>query len=372
MTRRTASLVLLLAVSWSCDGSGDGVEEERAPLAIVVRDAAVDRTFDATVPGADATVPAADAMVPDAAPDGGLPRDAGGDLCDGVVCAPVGDCYTASCNPSTGICESAPRPDGTDCDDGDSCTTGETCSEGICTGGVQDPTNPDCCQCECEMCGHYCGCAPSTCEDVDATCGTISDGCGGTVECGDCESPEWCGGGGVDNQCGCTPATCEILGFNCGIVDDGCGGALDCGTCSGDQTCGGDPGRSPNVCGCTPQNRCPPGGCGYAPDGCGSVMFCGTCGSGDTCDANNQCVCTSLGCLEEEPEPIPNVLCDGASPGDPLCCNEENDHDCYGPWTRPEGPSYIPPDPSGETELPASGGVEEPSCGPGCFSPGGE
>jgi hypothetical protein len=35
--------------------------------------------------------------------------------------------------------------------------------------------------------------------------------------------------------------------MNCGSVSDGCGGALDCGTCGGSQTCGG--GGTPNVCG---------------------------------------------------------------------------------------------------------------------------
>jgi hypothetical protein len=392
MTMRTATFLLLLAVSWSCDGGDDGVGEERASLAVIRRDAATvpipvsdaavpvpGRDASVPFPGSDAGLPRIDATVPGPTTDAGTPRDAGppdagtphdaGDLCDGVVCAPAGECYTVACNPSTGYCESTPRPDGTECDDLDDCTTDETCSDGLCTGGTLDTSNPDCCQCECETCGSYCGCAPSTCEGLEATCGTLSDGCGGTIECGECESPEWCGGGGVDNQCGCTPATCEILGFNCGIVDDGCGGVLDCGTCSGDQSCGGDPYRSPNVCGCTPVDRCPVDGCGYAPDGCGSYVFCGSCESGGFCDSNNQCICNSPGCLQGEPEPIPNVTCLGASPGDPLCCNEENDYDCYGPWQRPEGPSYIPADPGTETELPPSGGVEGPSCGPGCFSP---
>jgi len=45
----------------------------------------------------------------------------------------------------------------------------------------------------------------------------------------------------------CVPTTCAELGDNCGTVSDGCGGTLDCGTCSGGQTCGG--GGTPNVCG---------------------------------------------------------------------------------------------------------------------------
>jgi hypothetical protein len=33
-------------------------------------------------------------------------------------------------------------------------------------------------------------------------CGTIPDGCGGTLTCGVCTAPQTCGGGGVANVCG--------------------------------------------------------------------------------------------------------------------------------------------------------------------------
>jgi hypothetical protein len=45
-------------------------------------------------------------------------------------------------------------------------------------------------------------CTPTTCAAHSATCGTISDGCGGTLSCGSCTSPQTCGGGGVANVCG--------------------------------------------------------------------------------------------------------------------------------------------------------------------------
>jgi N-acyl-D-amino-acid deacylase len=53
-------------------------------------------------------------------------------------------------------------------------------------------------------------------------------------------------------QGGCTPTTCSTLGANCGTPADGCGGSLDCGICSSPQTCGG--GGTANVCG---------GGCSF-------------------------------------------------------------------------------------------------------------
>ena len=83
---------------------------------------------------------------------------------------------------------------------------------------------------------------------------------------------------------------------------------------------------------------------------------------------------------------VPDARSDGPDAGGPLCGNgvvdpgEEcdpgapsaggnagNDYDCYGPWTLPEGASYQPPDPGEDTVLPATGAVEAPSCGPGCY-----
>jgi hypothetical protein len=52
----------------------------------------------------------------------------------------------------------------------------------------------------------------------------------------------------------CTPTTCSALGKNCGSVADGCGGTLSCGTCTSPQTCGG--GGVANVCGTTTTSSC--------------------------------------------------------------------------------------------------------------------
>lgn len=45
-------------------------------------------------------------------------------------------------------------------------------------------------------------CAPATCLSAAKSCGTLDDGCGGTVKCGSCTAPATCGGGGVANVCG--------------------------------------------------------------------------------------------------------------------------------------------------------------------------
>ncbi len=186
---------------------------------------------------------------------------------------------------------------------------GATCgflSDGC--GGIQD-----CGTCTApESCGgggtpNQCGssCALATCGSVGANCGIIADGCGGTVDCGDCTAPAVCGGGGTSNVCGtpaCTPRTCGSVGAECGALADGCGGTIDCGTCPGGQFCGGD---GPNQCGtgsCTPQT-CEQaiddlGGqfarCGAAGDGCGGVLDCGTCPSGYECGAAGPNLCGAV------------------------------------------------------------------------------
>ncbi|HEX8792957.1 MAG TPA: hypothetical protein VF765_18555 [Polyangiaceae bacterium] len=98
-------------------------------------------------------------------------------------------------------------------------------------------------------------CKPLTCGDFpQGTCGPQGDGCGGsTADCGMCTPPQTCGGGGKPGMCGypdagtCVPTTCQKLGIQCGPAGDGCGGLLQCGTCQAPQTCGG--GGTPGKCG---------------------------------------------------------------------------------------------------------------------------
>ena len=71
-------------------------------------------------------------------------------------------------------------------------------------------------------------CAPTSCAAKGAHCGSLPDGCGGTLSCGSCAAPETCGGGGTPNVCGvaCTKTTCAAKGASCGTIPDGCGGTL--------------------------------------------------------------------------------------------------------------------------------------------------
>jgi hypothetical protein len=144
-------------------------------------------------------------------------------------------------------------------------------------------------------------CTPTTCSAQGANCGTSSDGCGGTLNCGTCTGPQTCGGGGATNVCGCTPATSCPAGENCGTSPNGCGGTINCGSCAAPQTCGG--GGTANACGCTPATTCPAGeNCGTSPNGCGSTLSCGSCAAPQTCGgggAANVCGCTPTTCSAE-------------------------------------------------------------------------
>jgi hypothetical protein len=64
-------------------------------------------------------------------------------------------------------------------------------------------------------------CQPAAC---GGRCGTVPDGCGGTIECGEtCQEPQTCGGAGVAGQCGCAPGACVIqtVGIGGGEVSGG-------------------------------------------------------------------------------------------------------------------------------------------------------
>ncbi|MFA6376557.1 MAG: hypothetical protein WCX69_04130, partial [Candidatus Paceibacterota bacterium] len=100
-------------------------------------------------------------------------------------------------------------------------------------------------------------CAPNC---VGKVCG--SDGCGGF--CGTCASDKTCANGACVSSC--VPDSCSSLGRNCGSVSDGCGATLNCGECSSGKTCNN------GVCGnCTIEasKKCSNGNL-YWYDSCGS------------------------------------------------------------------------------------------------------
>jgi MYXO-CTERM domain-containing protein len=185
-------------------------------------------------------------------------------------------CETTSTNVLFGGCEQCTSKSAT------ACTGAETCEQST------TPAQDDICS----------SCSPITSCPAGDNCGTISNGCGGTLSCGAaCTAPQSCGGGGTPNVCGCTALTKCPAGDNCGSVSNGCGGMLSCGpACAAPDTCGG--GGTANVCGCTALTKCPGGdNCGTVPDGCGGTVSCGSCTAPQTCGGGgtaNQCGSTCV------------------------------------------------------------------------------
>lgn len=59
----------------------------------------------------------------------------------------------------------------------------------------------------------FTGCVPLTCLEQRRTCGSTDNGCGVPLDCGQCEAPLSCGGGGIGGQCGVAgekPPSCQL------------------------------------------------------------------------------------------------------------------------------------------------------------------
>jgi hypothetical protein len=233
---------------------------------------------------------------------GGQACGAGGaHLCGTVTASP---CVPTTCEALGKNC--GPILDGCDgiLDCGD-CPEGETCSGGGVSNVCGTPPPP--------------ACRPTTCAAAGAECGSLGDGCGGTLQCGTCPQGETCGGGGTANVCGtppppaCQPTTCAAAGAECGLLGDGCGGTLQCGTCPQGETCGG--GGTANVCGAPPPPACEPttceaagAECGLLGDGCGGTLQCGTCPEGETCGGGG----TANVCSAPPPPACEPTTCEAA------------------------------------------------------------
>ena len=108
------------------------------------------------------------------------------------------------------------------------CASGQACSNGICS---------TICANECSLIGVKQCNSPTDFK----TCGNYdSDSCLEWSSATSCFSGQSCSGVGV---CGssstCVPKTCTLLDYECGSVTDGCGNTLNCGGCSSGNICSG-------------------------------------------------------------------------------------------------------------------------------------
>jgi hypothetical protein len=174
------------------------------------------------------------------------------------------------------------------------------------------PSAPDGGAMRCNPLTHTCepNCRPKSakelCDEAKAKkgleCGTISDGCGGQVNCDTvpgygCPAGESCGVRGIANRCDpkATPDECRALGRNCGEITSACTGQkIKCGECPEGQVCNAN-----GVCGapCTPKTckDFPQFECGVFDDGCGSTVTCG-CQNGGICNEATHTCCSASTC----------------------------------------------------------------------------
>ena len=196
-------------------------------------------------------------------------------------------------------------------------------------------------------------CVPTTCAAQGKNCGTIGDGCGGTLSCGMCSGSQTCGGGGTANVCGCTPTvSCASAGKNCGTIGDGCGNTLNCGTCPANQTC-----SEQNVC---VASSSIPGGSYNSMYSCNSAGQPALLGQGgvDRCIGLVGLNCDGIGSSPSNPGATPGQppawTCDAVrhdlsrkndSLGNPICLDYSEpgaaSHQCCGFFTDAEGSYFL-------------------------------
>ena len=185
------------------------------------------------------------------------------------------------------------------------CGSGYTCVQGIC---LPETTDGDV---EFELEVEEEECTPDTCLTAGIECGSDwDDGCGGSLDCGSCDQGYFCDDFGIctpepvdgdfESEAECVPYTCLTAGIECDSDwDDGCGGTLDCGDCDAGYYCDFDGFCQPEALDgdfeeegeCMP-DTCLSAGieCDYGwDDGCGGELNCGTCITGFYCDDYGQC-----------------------------------------------------------------------------------
>ncbi len=255
-----------------------------------------------------------------------------------IACKAVGACQTAACNPATGTCDVANKPDNQTCDaDGNGCTQGDKCVSGKCTAGAA----PNCASATTACGDGKCkstGATTSVCETVAKAAGTA------------CEDGNYCS---ADDKCDtagkCTagpPLSCAAVNDACntGSCDEtknqcvkapkattvGCDDSLYCTTADHCDAVGKCVGGGVIVCA---GGNCTVGACDEVAKKCGTKLATvgATCSDSSVCSANDSCdaagVCkggTATTCSDANPctadscdpakgcvyTPIANAACD--------------------------------------------------------------
>ncbi|GEM_PF-653469 len=203
------------------------------------------------------------------------------------------------------------------------CTSHQACCNDVCIDIYSDRDN-------CGSCGHACkkdqicdnkvckddetgpACTPKTCDELGAECGSVSDGCSHTLECGTCSDNLLCSDGHCIDPADCVPKTCKDQGVECGSAPDGCTNTLECGTCTEGLVC--SEGHCISAADCTAKSCIDLGiSCGSAEDGCGKTLDCGSCNEDKIC-SEGKCVDKPTNCTPKTCEDL-GRLCGSVDDG---------------------------------------------------------
>jgi hypothetical protein len=185
------------------------------------------------------------------------------------------------------------------------CPEGMLCNRNFCEAVEEVPEERRQCQpLTCFRANYSCGLTPDRCGDT-LDCGSCERGfscvehnCEEEVEPGnqgggDPPPPEPDPEPDPPPPPPCEPLQCDLMVNNCGRLNDGCGGSVDCGECRGAFECRNNRcmrrngGEEP---GCDRQNTCHffDQECGFTEDLCNGDVRCGYCRANEVCD-DGQC-----------------------------------------------------------------------------------
>jgi stigma-specific protein Stig1 len=164
--------------------------------------------------------------------------------CNSNADCPAGEvCVNAVCSGQNGL-DAGPAPDsGQDaslsCSSNSDCAAGQTCVNGVCQTGLDA--------------GPSDACVPTTCAASGATCGSLPDGCGGSLSCGTCSAGETCS----NNVC----TSSADASLSCSSNAD-CAAGQTCinGVCTGQALDAGPaPDSGQDATGCSSNSDCAAG-----------------------------------------------------------------------------------------------------------------
>ncbi len=234
-----------------------------------------------------------------------------------VSCAGQGDaCNLAACDAKTGACVKTPAPKGSDCDDGDFCTDGDSCDAGKCLAGKPKDCGAlaDACNTgTCDKTAQQCTKAPKTsgtaCDDAQFC--TVNEVCDGKGACSGGKAKE-CSNGGKECLVGFCDGTAKACTTKPVAKSTAC---TDGNACTLNDSCDGAGSCANGTAKSCPGDACNGGTCDIKTGTCGVAPKA----NGTACNDGNLCTqtdgCNGAGkCLGTNPK-----VCAGDSCNDGVC-----------------------------------------------------